>query len=381
MNLRAKLDAIQAEKKSAPASSVPEVRFTDCWKRRALRPLTEVEGAFGLDRENVALMTEAELPQPLDPARILYLDTETTGLGGGSGTVAFEVGLGFLTEEGFEVRQLVMRDYPEEVFLLREVEKHLRRFDVVCTFNGSTFDLPLLRTRFLMNRMRPDCLDMPHIDLLHIARRVFKLRLGRCNLTRLEEVILGQTRTDDLPGSQVPQRYFDYLKTGNFDLLTDVLRHNEQDIASLCVLLTRMAEWYGRPQGLRHAEDVLSMGVALERAKHTEQAKQCYRLVPAGRYHALGQQRLALRLRRDGRGEEAASVWKEMIARNEGGAHPYTELAKYYEHILRDPERALDMTREALIRFSGSSLGGSGDGTEALLKRYDRLRRKVDGKK
>jgi len=107
-------------------------------------------------------------------------------------------------------------------------------YDAICTFNGRTFDVPLLRDRFLMNRMDDSCLDKPHIDLLHMARRVFKLRLQRCNLGKLEEAVLGIPRFDDLPGAQVPQRFFDYLKTGNFDLLTDVLEHNAQDVASLC---------------------------------------------------------------------------------------------------------------------------------------------------
>ena len=155
----------------------------------------------------------------------------------GAGTVAFEVGMGCLTDSGFQIHQLVMRDYPEEKFLLQSIADTLMGYDAICTFNGRTFDVPLLRDRFLMNRMDDSCLDKPHIDLLHIARRVFKLRLQRCNLGKLEEAVLGIPRFDDLPGAQVPQRFFDYLKTGSFDLLTDVLEHNAQDVASLCVLL------------------------------------------------------------------------------------------------------------------------------------------------
>ena len=146
------------------------------------------------------LMQEEDLPQPFDPRRVLYLDTETTGFQG-SGTVAFIIGAGFITGEGFEVRQYIMRDYPEEPDQLNRLKALLEGFDTLCTFNGKSFDVPLLRSRFLMNRLRDTAFDKPHIDLLHIARRVWKLRLKQCSLGRLEEEILGQPRHDDLPGA------------------------------------------------------------------------------------------------------------------------------------------------------------------------------------
>ena len=240
MNLRDKLKAI--EKPKSPPKA-PEKQFTDCYHGREMRELSEFPGAFDLDLSALRLMTQETLSDDLDPRNILYLDTETTGFMG-AGTVAFEVGMGCLTDSGFQIHQLVMRDYPEEKFLLQSIADTLMGYDAICTFNGRTFDVPLLRDRFRMNRMDDSCLDKSHIDLLHIARRVFKLRLQRCNLGKLEEAVLGIPRFDDLPGAQVPQRFFDYLKTGNFDLLMDVLEHNAQDVASLCVLLTAMVEMY-----------------------------------------------------------------------------------------------------------------------------------------
>lgn len=203
MNLRDKLRAMNSSAAKPAAKPAPPPPM-DCWSKTIVRPLTEFPGAFDLRRDTLALMHPGELPEVLDPTRILYLDTETTGLAGGAGTVAFEVGLGRLTGEGFIVTQLVMRDYPEEPFMLERINQALRDCDTICTFNGRTFDIPLLRDRFLMNRMDPYALDKPHIDLLQLARRVWKLRLGRCNLTRLEEVILGYPRHDDLPGKDVP---------------------------------------------------------------------------------------------------------------------------------------------------------------------------------
>lgn len=378
MNLRDKLRAV-----SAPAprpAPRPEPAAGDCWRKEVTRPLDEFPGAFDLSRATLMLMQQEELPAPLDPTRILYLDTETTGLSGGAGTVAFQVGLGFLREDGFHVRQLVMRDYPEERYLLRQVQTALEQADVLCTFNGRTFDVPLLRSRFLMNRMDPEALELPHIDLLHIARRVFKLRLKRCNLGHLEEQVLGIPRENDLPGAEVPERFFRYLRTGEFALLDDVLRHNEQDIASLCVLLSRMTWLYEHPERIGHSEDLFAMGVALERASHLEEARRCYRLLPSGALHAQGQLRMAAGYRREGNRREAARLWEEMIARGEGGVTPYVELAKHLEHHERDLPRALEMTRQAMLRLAEPRLTDSDDILllrESLEKRYQRLKRKA----
>ena len=380
MNLRDKLNALS--KPTTPkAAPPPEKKFTECWHERYRRPLTEFPGCFDLKRSTVMLMQGEDMPEPFDPRRILYLDTETTGLKGGAGTVAFLVGLGWLTDTGFELHQYLMRDYPEERFLLEAVDAIAQRFSVICTFNGKTFDVPLLKDRFLLNRMRTDCLDKPHIDLLHIARRVWKLRLKRCNLGHLEEAVLGMPRVDDLPGAEVPERYFQYLKTGDFSLLEDVLEHNAQDIASLCTLLCHMARLYESPEIIRHSEDVYSMGVALERMRHPEEARRCYRLASAGSMRVQGQLRLAGSLRRAGERAEAKTVWQGMIARREGGVTPLVELAKHYEHVERDPAAALDMTRRAMAMLAEPSLA---DGPELdrlrqeLDKRYDRLKGKIE---
>ena len=378
MNLRAALDMMSKPKpKTAPAA---ERAFTDCWEKRVLRPPEQFPGADGIRRETVMLMQTEALPEDFDPTRILYLDTETTGLAGGAGTVAFEVGMGRMTGDGFAITQLVMRDYPEERFLLEKVKAALDDADVICTFNGRTFDVPLLRDRFLMNRMSPACLDKPHIDLLHIARRVFKLRLQRCRLANLEEAVLGIPRSHDLPGSEVPQRYFDFLKTGAFSLLDDVLTHNEQDIASLCVLLSRMCAAYEQPETLTHGEDLYSMGVGLDRQRHTEEARRCWKLVTGGRMRAASRQQLARSYRRSGDRETAKALWLEMIARHEGGVQPYIELAKHYEHAEGDPRTALEYTRRAMMLLAEPSLLSNQAVQEtqnALQYRYARLRKKA----
>ena len=383
MNLRDKLKAIEKSKVKVTVTPTqpeepPRPAFTDCWRTES----THTAAAYPICRETVMLMQGDDMPENFAAEHILYLDTETTGLMG-AGTVAFEVGLGWQTGDTFHVRQLVMRDYPEERFLLEEIVRVAEKFDVVCTFNGKTFDLPLLKNRFIMNRIRTDCLDKPHIDLLHIARRVWKLRLQRCNLTNLEEALLGIPRVDDLPGAQVPERFFSYLKTGDFSLLDDVLDHNEQDIVSLQNLLCHMCRMYENPEQLRFDEDVYSMGVALDRFHHGSEARRCYQLA-GGEMHAAAQSRLASSYRRSGERGEAVRIWREMIRRREGGIAPYVELAKHYEHAEKDFDAALDVVRQALICLAEPTLfedSAVQDERNALQYRYERLKRKAGVRK
>ena len=376
MNLRDKLRAVGGTGGSPrPAGEAS----TDCRHFAVYRPAEEFPGALELTRETLSLMSEKPMPENLDPRRILYLDTETTGLGG-SGTVAFLVGMGFLGDNGFEVHQFLMRDYPEEPYLLKHVAAGLGRFDVLCTFNGTTFDVPLLESRFLMNRMDRSCLDLPHLDLLHMCRRLWKLRLGRCNLGRLEEVILGKPRVDDLPGSEVPQRYFTYLKTKQMSLLDDILRHNAQDIATLCVLLNHMADLYLHPEKIRFSEDVYSMGRALEKRNLPENARRCYRLARGGRMGDSAAKALAFSYRRGGEKEAAVRVWLEMIRTGSGGVTPYVELAKDAEHRRRDYAEALRLTERAIALVSKPRLREDSAVEEIkneLQYRYHRLQRRL----
>ena len=377
MNLKDKLRAVSGTGGNRTASAETS---GDCRHFAVYRPAEEFPGAFDLTAETLRMMSDREIPEGLDPRRILYLDTETTGLGG-SGTVAFLVGTGFLTDNGFEVHQFLMRDYQEEPFLLKHVAAGLGKFDVLCTFNGTTFDVPLLESRFLMNRMdRSRLLELPHLDLLHMCRRLWKLRLGRCNLGRLEEVILGKPRVDDLPGSEVPQRYFTYLKTKQLSLLDDILKHNAQDIASLCVLLNHMADLSLHPENIRFSEDVYSMGRALAKLHRTENARHCYRLARRGRMGDSAGAALAMSYRRGGEKEQAAEVWREMIRERRGGIGPYVELAKYEEHVRRDAASALELTEKALLLLSEPSLRESGTVQESkneLQYRRQRLLRKL----
>src|SRR5438067_5043793 len=206
--------------------------------------------------------------------RLLFLDTETTGLAGGTGTYAFLVGAGWIEGDAFVVTQHFMRDLDEEPALLAALAPLLERAGGVVTFNGSGFDLPLLETRFVLARRRWPAL-LPHLDLLRPARRVFTVRCADCRLTTLEREVLGLEREDDVPGALIPALYFDFLRSRRAAPLARVFDHNRHDVLSLVALLG----WFGRalatPDHLG-AEDLAGLGrlwepVDLERGPVTRE--------------------------------------------------------------------------------------------------------------
>jgi len=224
-----------------------------------------------------------DVPLP-DPAKLVYLDTETTGLAGGTGTCAFLIGIGALEGSQFVLRQYFLRDYPEEKAVLAALAEALSRYEGIVTFNGKTFDLPLLETRYTLARMKAPFGGMIHLDLLHPARRLWKLRLASCELTNLERAILGIARDGDVPGSEIPQIYFDYLRTGNAQHLQPVFFHNALDMVTLAALAVEMARALREEEGsLASSLDLFSLSRILERAQVADRsAAACRRALTRG---------------------------------------------------------------------------------------------------
>ncbi len=284
----------------------------------------------------------------------LFLDTETTGLAGGTGTYAFLVGLGYFTERRFVVKQILMRDYNEELALLHLVEQELAQKEIVVSFNGRVFDLPLLHTRFALARLGfQGAKNKAHYDLLPLARRLWRHKLASCSLASLEENILGVQRSGDIPGYEIPQRFFSFLQTGQGQLLQDIVEHNFLDIVSMAALLYRLgqvlqlepnqcscpyeAEALGR---LAAQEQDLSSALAyLQRAAdlaaHPELLLRILR-------------QSAAILKRLGRHQQAAGLWQEILSRAPQDLHSAEELAKHYEHRAKDLPAARQIARRAL---------------------------------
>ena len=364
LSLRDKLKAV-----SAPKPKAEKPGPVDCLRRETRVPLTAFSLPALIPGASLGLMQGGEF-EDFRREDFCFLDTETTGLSHGAGTVAFLVGIGFFDETGFTVRQYLMRDYDEEAFLLSHVADEIGKSRILCTFNGATFDLPLLEARFTMQRMRDRYEQRPHVDLLPTSRRVWKLRLKKCNLTNLEEAVLGLERQDDLPGALVPERYFSYLQTKDLSLLEDILRHNAQDIISLAHILDRLMRLHDTPLEEASApEDLFSLGRVYEKRGRTDGARMCYRAADQGSMSFLSRARMAESYRREGDFDQAAQVYGRMASEHQGGTAPLIALAKICEHKKRDIPAAIEYTRRAILWAADRP----GEDMAALQKRYQRL--------
>ena len=313
------------------------------------QPLTH---AAGLDPAALAMLGRAETSP--DGRRLAYLDTETTGLAGGTGTYAFLVGVGFVDGDEFEVCQLFMRDLDEEPAMLAALEVLLARFDGLVTYNGTGFDLPLLETRFVLGRRRWPA-DRFHLDLLTSARRLWRDRLADCRLGTVEHHALGFERRDDLPGAMIPAVYFDYLRRRRPGELPRVFEHNRHDILSLAALTGWVADAATRaPAGDIAPDELAGLGLLWE-TRDADRAEACLRealargIAGAARSRLLA--RLAWREKRRARWSEARAFWDE-LARGQRffDPRPWEEMAKIDEHRLRDWSGAQAVVLEALAR-------------------------------
>ena len=289
-----------------------------------------------------------------DPRRWAFLDTETTGLAGGSGTCAFLIGVGSIQDAGFSVRQYFVRDFEEEASALEALAHDLERFDVLVTFNGRTFDQPLLETRYTMNRARHPFARMEHLDLLYGARRLFRLRLENCRLVNLEQEILGFERQGDVAGELIPHLYFEYLRTGRASRLGPVFEHNALDIVSLACLTGIVPEAFRDPRNAkaRHGTDLLGLARWLAVSDRAEDALALTRraidlgLPDEHLFRALFE--AGLLEKKLGREAESLATFTDLtLSRNPWRVKAYEEVAKYYEHRERNFAMALECVRAA----------------------------------
>lgn len=336
-----------------------------------------------------AAATTAAHERLADPTQWLFLDTETTGLAGGTGTYAFLVGLAWWDAGGFQVEQFFMRDYGEEHSLLLEVSRRLAERRVLVTFNGKSFDWPLLETRYLMTRAIKPQPPVTHLDLLHPARLLWRLRLGSVRLTDLERHVLdcerlGWHRRDDIDTTLIPQVYFDYLRGGPTQPLAAVFRHNQMDLRGLAALAGRILGLLAPPDAAVKPEndafELYGLSRLLRLRGEDSRARVLYeRALGAGLPSALdraARRELALLAKRKRDYQRANSLWEDLLpgSLSRGGAassaptgdsigrshlmeglevtvEACEQLAIYYEHQARQPRRAAELARQALVQL------------------------------
>ncbi len=377
--------------------------------------------AFECDPRTAALLTNDETLAEADLRGLVFLDTETTGLSGGTGTLAFLVGLGMYEGEQFVLRQYFLRDPGEEEALLTALVDDLASRSGWVTFNGRAFDLPLLETRLTLNRQRGALGRKPHLDLLFPARRLYRGRLESCSLGHLEQHVFDIVREqDDVPGYLIPQMYQDYLRTGDSSEMHHVIYHNAMDILSMVTLMAHVLEIFATPfergrfkiqdsssksaaqkpkaeRGTQaptsnfqpptsnlQPDDLLRLAYWHDDKDRPVEAESAYRGALEGQLdletRRAGLLRFAALLKRQDRRAEAAPLWEQLASFTLDDPEPFVELAKYYEWHAPDIALALKWAERALAVVGSWPKGWQRSEAKAELEhRVERLRGKRSG--
>jgi uncharacterized protein YprB with RNaseH-like and TPR domain len=322
-------------------------------------PLGQSELDITAPLDQLARWAKDERIRNFTPESFAFIDTETTGLSGGTGTYAFLIGAGRFENEEFHLAQFFMRDPAEEPAQLCALEQFLAPCQSIVTFNGKTFDIPLLNARFTAHGWQTPFQDKVHLDLLYLARRLWRDRLSSRTLGNLEVQILGADREDDdIPGWMIPSIYFEYLRDGDARPLKNVIYHNEMDVISMAALLNYMTALLSSPIefGSRYSVDLISLAKLFEDMNDFQTATILYihglehddtkemRLPKLILLKAI--QRLALIYKRQKKMMEAIQLW-ELAAKHQH-LESFVELAKCYEHHYKDYPKAIHWTTTAI---------------------------------
>ncbi len=299
-----------------------------------------------LDGELAALLAAENSICGCSSGDALFIDTETTGLAGGTGTFPFLVGLGWFEGGAFVVRQLFARDFSEERAMLVHLEELATSRRFLISFNGKAFDMNLIGSRFILNRLEDRVTCMPHLDLLFPSRRLLGHRLVDARLATIERDVLGVRRTDDVPGNEIPSRYLAWLKRRDGACVSDVFAHNRLDVVSMASLLKHLSGLLASAHTqLRLCEgDVLAAGRLLRDRGLTREAMTLFtRAADSADRCVRREARVSLSLihKRSGRWAEAARIWEALLDEDPLDVFAACELAKYLEHRVRDHRRAM----------------------------------------
>lgn len=365
---------------------------SSCFVVESNYPLDHLHGHLKLgDLLDVSSQVAADLNQEPGLAQLsfreyLFLDTETTGLSGGTGTLAFLVGIGFFDQECFTLRQYFLRSPGDEPAMLAALTEQLALRPGLISFNGRSFDVPLLESRFILNRRPPRFSPGHHLDLLGPSRRLWRDSLDSCRLLSLEHQVLGVRRDQsDVPGGEIPRIYRDYLRTGNAIEMPRILYHNQVDVLSLVTLTTRLCRVFECPADqLQRGREWFSLARWYERTGRVEAAETAYRqALEADLAPSLFPQvlcRLALLLKRAERRDEAVVVWQQLAVVEMDDVRGHVELAKHHEWISGELDLALEWVQGALALVERWPPGLARLVRHELAHRRARLERKIGGR-
>lgn len=335
--------------------SVVQNEYGSCLLREKRFPLDFQHGGhilaeyLNLRNQDFAYVNKKECAAEIHPRDFIFFDTETTGLAGGSGTYIFLCGLGYFEQDCFVLKQFLLYDFQNESAFLFEILNLFVKFAGIISFNGKSYDLYLLKTRLILNKMKAALDAFEHIDLLHASRRFWKKSIGECNLANIEKRILGFARQNDVPGSNIPQMYFDFVRSGDFERLTPVFKHNAIDILSMVSLVVVCATLF---QAQKHTD----RGADEHAIFRTFAKLKQYGNIMTMMQESIDSKDAALLLefsyllKRLGKLQEAVAIWRHLASRSVFIEDAYWELAKYYEHKAVNYSNALEIIERTLKR-------------------------------
>jgi len=366
-----------------------ETPFGCCYIRELIFPLDHRHGGKELGSllncsgSRLTLPARDERLTAFTPAQSLFFDVETTGLSGGTGTLAFLIGLGWLENNHFLLRQYFLRRPAEERSVLSHFSSAAENFSALITFNGKLFDLPLIQTRQMLAGIRQTTPPL-HLDLLQCSRVLWKNRLASRSLRSIEENLLGIRRYDDIPGAEIPAVYFNYLRRGETGRLKQVFQHNVLDILSMVTLLDKIS-CLGAGENIEHPAEALALGQLCLEAGRIGSGVDFLNMAASGKGPLASEAALELALfyKRKQCWPEAVAIWENLTLNHNSALPARVELAKYYEHQAKNFEKALEITDKALLdfrRYYNFPVSGAIN-TDALEHRRKRLIRRIASKK
>jgi uncharacterized protein YprB with RNaseH-like and TPR domain len=337
--------------------------------------------SLGLDIKGEILSYLSKDPafENLDLSTALFIDLETTGLSGGTGVVPFLVGMGYYRDEKFYVAQYFLGDLAAEEQFIQELDQFFSQmnFQSIVSFNGKNFDLPLLETRFILQRQPLVLSELPHLDFLYSARSLWRHKHENCRLFHLAREVVEADRAEDIPAAEIPYRYFQYLQTGNFELIEPVLYHNQEDILSLLgvVIVGSLLFSEESEEWLADAMDFFGAGKVMENVGEVERSVHFFQRALEGNLSEetaiSAKKKLSYYFKRNKEWGKAISLWKEMTSIDQ--LFSFRELAMYYEHREKKYEDARVLAEEGLA----VSLGVSPFFERDFAYRLERLKRKI----
>ena len=325
-----------------------------------------------------------------DPSQWLFLDTETTGLCGGTGTYPFLIGIAWWDVGGLEVEQFFMREHSEEHSVLVALAERIAERPVLVTFNGKSFDWPLLETRYRMTRKIGVPALQAHLDFLHPARNLWRLRLGSVRLAELERHVLGWNRGCDVISELIPSLYFDFLRGGPPEPLLPIFYHNQMDLRGLAGLSARVLSVLADAENqCTDAFELFGISRICERRGESARAQVLFQRSIDGdlplETERAARRSLAMMAKREGDFARARELWESMLGNSREGFEAYEQLAIYYERHAREPHQAVSITKKALTELRRANRTGAVAASlyrrrrARFQRRLSRLERKTSG--